>query len=219
MDAPPLLSVATPPARRTASLQESGAPEQKVQLQTVVREGREVDLTVAAAPLQPGDIALRIPEHLIVTLDRVLEDNTLAELLTTGKLSGEHPASPKKAWCQAVAQHPPLPVLVPLLAGRTGAGHNATLLFLSVLRPCAELACLTLYLAYEKKRGTEGCWYRFIKELDRMQGRGSQVRGSFHQHATSAQALQPGLAALIPLEALDADVTDGREEPCLLSSS
>ncbi|EFN55628.1 hypothetical protein CHLNCDRAFT_57818 [Chlorella variabilis] len=112
------------PSKMMQWLTESGAPQQKVKLQTVVREGTEVDITVAAEALQPGDVALRIPEHLIVTLDRVLEDNTLAELVTTGKLS--------------------------------------------------ELACLTLYLAYEKKRGKEGCWYRFIKELDRMQGRGSQ---------------------------------------------
>jgi hypothetical protein len=95
-----------------------------------VRNGREVDIAVATEALQPGDLALRIPEHLIVTLDRgkaaaeqallkqlqtrltpdchapglasplrppptcclvraVLEDNTLAELLTTGKLSGK----------------------------------------------------------------------------------------------------------------------------------
>ena len=47
-----------------------------------------MDVTVASTALQPGDVALRIPEHLIVTLDRVLEDNTLAELVTTGKLSG-----------------------------------------------------------------------------------------------------------------------------------
>lgn len=109
-------------------LKDSGAPEQKVKLQTVQRQGIDVDITVAAEPLASGDVALRIPEHLIVTLDRVLEDNTLAELITTGKLS--------------------------------------------------ELACLTLYLAYEKKRGEEGCWYRFIKELDRMQGRGSQGANS-----------------------------------------
>jgi histone-lysine N-methyltransferase SETD3 len=174
-------------------------------------------LTVAAAPLQPGDIALRIPEHLIVTLDRVLEDNTLAELLTTGKLSGEHPASPKKPGpsCHAA------PTSACSRAAACGAHWcwpQRHLVVLSVLRPYAELACLTLYLAYEKKRGTEGCWYRFIKELDRMQGRGSQVRGG-HQHATSAQALQPAWLHCCPLEALDADVTDGREEPCLLSSS
>ncbi|KAL4418758.1 hypothetical protein ABPG77_005769, partial [Micractinium sp. CCAP 211/92] len=107
-----------------APLQESGAPQQKVRVETVQRNGQHVDITVASQPLAPGDVALRIPERLIVTLDQVFQDNTLAELVTTGKLS--------------------------------------------------ELACLTLYLAYEKKRGKESCWYAFIKELDRMQGRGSQ---------------------------------------------
>ncbi|KAL4457345.1 hypothetical protein ABPG75_012210 [Micractinium tetrahymenae] len=123
---------ATPPASATAArpsqlltwLQESGAPPQKARVQTVKRNGQDVDITVASQPLVPGEVALRIPERLIVTLDQVFQDNTLAELVTTGKLS--------------------------------------------------ELACLTLYLAYEKKRGKESCWYDFIKELDRMQGRGSQ---------------------------------------------
>ncbi|PRW57651.1 3-oxoacyl-[acyl-carrier] synthase chloroplastic isoform A [Chlorella sorokiniana] len=124
MAAPPTSTTGQRPSKLLSWLESSGAPAQKVTLQTVDREGIEVDVTVAAQPLAPGDIALAVPEHLIVTLDRVLEDNTLAELVTTGKLS--------------------------------------------------ELALLTLYLAYEKKRGKEGCFYPFIRELDRMQGRGSQ---------------------------------------------
>ena len=48
------------------ALQASGAPAQKVSLATVKREGVDVDVTVAAEPLAPGDVALRIPEHLIV---------------------------------------------------------------------------------------------------------------------------------------------------------
>lgn len=59
--------------------------------------------------------------------------------------------------------------------------HSSMLHVASPAPPCVtlhvELACLTLYLAYEKKRGKESCWYHFIKELDRMQGRGSQVGG------------------------------------------
>lgn len=31
----------------------------------------------------------------------------------------------------------------------------------------SELACLTLYMMYEKKRGKASKWYHFIKELDR----------------------------------------------------
>ena len=54
----------------------------------------------------------------------VFEDDTVAELLTTGKLS--------------------------------------------------ELACLTLYMMYEKLRGKDSRWYEFIKELDKQRGRGQQ---------------------------------------------
>lgn len=60
-----------------------------------------------------GDVALRIPERLVITLDRVFEDEAVAELLTTNKLS--------------------------------------------------ELACLTLYLMYEKKAGSDSFWYEYIK--------------------------------------------------------
>lgn len=58
----------------------------------------------------------------MVTLDRVLGNETIAELLTTNKLS--------------------------------------------------ELACLALYLMYEKKQGKKSFWYPFIRELDRQRGRG-----------------------------------------------
>lgn len=49
--------------------------------------GRPLDMTVAAQPLSAGELALSIPEHLVVTLDRVFESDTLAEMLTAGKLS------------------------------------------------------------------------------------------------------------------------------------
>ena len=125
----PPLPAYNPPAHPPAPLllfclQENGAPQQNVTLQTVSREGVDVDVTVAARDLAPGDLALAIPENLIVTLDRVFEDSAVAELLTTNKLS--------------------------------------------------ELACLTLYLSYEKKRGQESTWFPFIKELDRQGGRGPQ---------------------------------------------
>ena len=64
-------------------------------------------------PLLAGDVALRIPEHLAITLDRVFQDEAVAELLTTNKLS--------------------------------------------------ELACLTLYLMYEKKAGKDSFWAEYIK--------------------------------------------------------
>lgn len=89
-----------------------------------MRDGVDVDLTVATQNVKAGEIILSIPENLIVTLDSIFEDGAVAELLTTNKLS--------------------------------------------------ELACLTLYLAYEKKRGKDSFWYPFIKELDRQGGRGPQ---------------------------------------------
>ncbi|BDA45553.1 probable actin-histidine N-methyltransferase [Coccomyxa sp. Obi] len=103
-------------------LQDHGAPQQGVSITEVVQEGNTLDVSVAARDLQAGELALRIPDHLVITLDRVFEDDTLAELLTTDKLS--------------------------------------------------ELACLTLYLMYEKKNGRQSVWYEFIKELDRIQARG-----------------------------------------------
>lgn len=36
----------------------------------------------------------------------------------------------------------------------------------------SELACLALYLMYEKKQGKKSVWYPFIRELDRQRGRG-----------------------------------------------
>ena len=60
-----------------------------------------------------GEAALRIPENLVITLDRVFQDEAVAELLTTNKLS--------------------------------------------------ELACLTLYLMYEKKNGRDSYWFEYIK--------------------------------------------------------
>ncbi|KAJ8493957.1 hypothetical protein OPV22_015678 [Ensete ventricosum] len=72
--------------------------------------------------MSAGDVAFRVPNSLVVTLDRVLGNETIAELLTTNKLS--------------------------------------------------ELACLALYLMYEKKQGKKSFWYPFIRELDRQRGRG-----------------------------------------------
>ncbi|EMS66280.1 hypothetical protein TRIUR3_22445 [Triticum urartu] len=72
--------------------------------------------------MRAGDVAFEVPMSLVVTLERVLGDESVAELLTTNKLS--------------------------------------------------ELACLALYLMYEKKQGRDSLWYPYIKELDRQRGRG-----------------------------------------------
>ncbi|ERN13651.1 ribulose-1,5 bisphosphate carboxylase/oxygenase large subunit N-methyltransferase, chloroplastic [Amborella trichopoda] len=83
---------------------------------------RPIHYVAASEDLQAGDVAFSIPNSLIVTLERVLGNEHIAELLTTNKLS--------------------------------------------------ELACLALYLMYEKKQGKKSFWYPFIRELDRQRGRG-----------------------------------------------
>ncbi|KAI5084449.1 hypothetical protein GOP47_0000618 [Adiantum capillus-veneris] len=104
---------------------EQGLPPCKVELKDRSCHGfenRPIHYVVAKEDLQPGDVAFRVPNSLVVTLERILGNETIAELLTTNKLS--------------------------------------------------ELACLALYLMYEKKRGKESFWYPFIRELDRQRGRG-----------------------------------------------
>ncbi|KAF5179197.1 Rubisco methyltransferase family protein [Thalictrum thalictroides] len=81
-----------------------------------------IHYVVASQDLEVGDVAFAVPNSLVVTLERVLGNQTIAELLTTNKLS--------------------------------------------------ELACLALYLMYEKKQGKKSFWYPYIRELDRQRGRG-----------------------------------------------
>ncbi|XP_044466877.1 actin-histidine N-methyltransferase [Mangifera indica] len=83
---------------------------------------RPIRYVAASEDLQAGAVAFSVPNSLVVTLERVLGNETIAELLTTNKLS--------------------------------------------------ELACLALYLMYEKKQGKKSFWYPYIRELDRQRGRG-----------------------------------------------
>ncbi|KAH8965032.1 hypothetical protein BDL97_04G097000 [Sphagnum fallax] len=111
-------------------MHEQGLPECKVALAEASpwdNDGRggkskPIHYVVASEELQSGEVALAVPKSLVVTLEKVLGDETIAELLTTNKLS--------------------------------------------------ELACLALYLMYEKKQGKESYWYPYIRELDRQRGRG-----------------------------------------------
>ncbi|KAK4759871.1 hypothetical protein SAY87_023002 [Trapa incisa] len=81
-----------------------------------------IHYVAASEDLQAGDVAFSVPDSLVVTLERVLGNETIAELLASNKLS--------------------------------------------------ELACLALYLMYEKKQGKKSFWYPYIRELDRQRGRG-----------------------------------------------
>ena len=49
-------------------------PEPKVRIQAMYRANQNIDVTVAAQDLHAGDAVLRIPEHLIITLKGVFED-------------------------------------------------------------------------------------------------------------------------------------------------
>ena len=124
-------------------LTQSNCRSTPVTLKSVERGGRQIDVTVADRPLKTGDVALRIPENLIVTLAQIFEDGDAGELLTTNKLS--------------------------------------------------ELAVLTLYLCYEKKKGQESEIYPFIKELDR-QVRRRGCASSWLRVATAPRSLTRSFA-------------------------
>jgi len=68
-------------------LQENGAAQQKLELQETEIDGMAIDISVTTEDVSAGTTVLRIPDNLVVTLDRVFEDETVAELLTTDELS------------------------------------------------------------------------------------------------------------------------------------
>ncbi|XP_057766928.1 uncharacterized protein LOC130987417 [Salvia miltiorrhiza] len=106
-------------------MEKNGLPPCKVMLKERPSHDsnyHSIHYVAASEDLQEGDVAFSVPNSLVVTLERVLGNETVAELLTTNKLS--------------------------------------------------ELACLALYLMYEKKQGKKSFWYPYIKELDRQRGRG-----------------------------------------------
>lgn len=48
-----------------------------VAIRSTTIDGHIIDRTVAAKDLQPGDRILSLPSNVVVTLDRVFEDDTL----------------------------------------------------------------------------------------------------------------------------------------------
>ena len=62
------------PSGMCPCLQSQGMPEPKVEIQAMYRANQNIDVTVAAEDLRAGDTVLRIPEHLIITLKGVFED-------------------------------------------------------------------------------------------------------------------------------------------------
>ncbi|CAG9460769.1 unnamed protein product [Pedinophyceae sp. YPF-701] len=75
------------PGNLTAWLKEQGLAAQGVELRTKQSDGREIDVTVASRELKAGDTLLEVPMRMVITLDRIFEDENLAELLTTDKIS------------------------------------------------------------------------------------------------------------------------------------
>ena len=49
-------------------------PKPKVEIQAMYRANQNIDVTVASEDVRAGDTVLRIPEHLIITLKGVFED-------------------------------------------------------------------------------------------------------------------------------------------------
>ena len=115
-------------------------------------EGNALDVTVAAHDLAEGDVALRIPEHLVITLSRVFED--------------EVPLPPATARHACTCSAVEAAVLLQACCMRAFHVHvlcAQTLAELLTSDKLSELACLTLYLMYEKKNGKKSVWYEFIK--------------------------------------------------------
>lgn len=49
-------------------------PQPKVEIQAMYRANQNIDVTVAAEDIRAGDTVLQVPEHLIITLKGVFED-------------------------------------------------------------------------------------------------------------------------------------------------
>ena len=121
-------------------LESQDAPIEKVSISSQHRAGQEIDRTVAAVPLSPGDVALRMPERLIVTLSSVFEDDTVAVRAPAHCLPG---AAPQEIH---MSRNPSMTAL-------TCSPQE-----LLTCNKLSELACLTLYMMYEKLRGKESRW-------------------------------------------------------------
>ena len=135
----------------------------------------------AARPLAAGDTAICIPEHMCVTLDRIFESEFVGEsaaelrgrvegvggvggwLRGVGSLRMGPGAQQASEACAplrgrplcAAAPKPTTPLSLP-----SSPHPPAELLTTDKL---SELACLALYLMYEKKIKRKSFWYPYIK--------------------------------------------------------
>lgn len=67
-------------------VQNQGMPQPKVKIQAMSRANQNIDVTVAAEDLQAGQTVLQVPEHLIITLAGVFEDEVSTAHLTFARL-------------------------------------------------------------------------------------------------------------------------------------
>lgn len=58
-------------------VQNQGMPQPKVKIQAMSRANQNIDVTVAAEDLKAGQTVLQVPEHLIITLAGVFEDEVM----------------------------------------------------------------------------------------------------------------------------------------------
>ena len=56
-------------------------PQPKVKIQAMSRANQNIDVTVASEDLKAGETVLQVPEHLIITLAGVFEDEVCMLLL------------------------------------------------------------------------------------------------------------------------------------------
>ena len=55
-------------------VQSQGMPQPKVKIQAMSRANQSIDVTVASEDVTAGQTVLQVPEHLIITLAGVFED-------------------------------------------------------------------------------------------------------------------------------------------------
>lgn len=147
--------------------------------------GRPLDVTVAAQPMAAGEVALSVPENLVVTLDRIFESQSLAEMLTAGKLSELACLTLYMMYEKKVRRQPRgraarrQPRAAAACCSACSAACSASWATAMRLRQCCiawpALRAVALRACRCDQVGKSSFWYQYIKELDRQRARGVQA--------------------------------------------